>query len=187
MRLSEARHTGVDVRLRCSHPGVKPTPHSQDTSTQEEVWQWGYLSTVSRLDRLRKGPGPPVVPGEGATSLCDTEENTSRMDARDRGSDYKCPQRQELSQERIGGRGMKRGCAQVPSPSPPGPRQASYITGRARRTAPATGGRSSPTSAGDSSRSGRAAADSVRTGWTPGLSVSGAGARTTPETDTQTP
>lgn len=33
----------------------------------------------------------------------------------------------------------------------------------------------------------RAAADSVRTGWTPGLSVSGAGARTTPETDTQTP
>lgn len=28
----------------------------------------------------------------------------------------------------------------VPSPSPPGPRPASYITGRARRTAPATGG-----------------------------------------------
>lgn len=44
--------------------------------------------------------------------------------------------------------------SQVPSPGPPGPRQASYITGRARRTAPATGGRSSPTSAGDSSRSG---------------------------------
>lgn len=79
--------------------------------------------------------------------------------------------------------------SKVPSPSPPGPRPASYITGRAVRTALATGGRSSPTSAGARSRSGRAAADSVRTGWTPGLSVSGAGARTNPRnrhTDTIT-
>lgn len=55
--------------LRCSHPCSKAQPHrSQDPSSREEVREPGATQalTVSRLAPLRKGPGPPVVPGEGA-------------------------------------------------------------------------------------------------------------------------
>ena len=185
------------VMVTSLHKGI---PRIPKTHTHRSLSDGGSLNTCGpRLYYLWKGPQPPVVPGEGASPLTRKRFWGGHTGGGKEGQWwYKCPQRQKLCQDRIREPGKKKGCDHpLPSPRPSRPRTTSYITPsgvsprqatvQAARTAPATGGRSSPTAARDPSRARGAATASASHGLDPWAFGFRPWRSHTPETNTQTP
>lgn len=143
----------------------------------------------------RKGPQPPVVPGEGASPL--TRKHFQGWTHRrgvgggQRGS--RAPAEAGAATGRYAGPRQP-----LPGPRPARPRpgglhnpagrpSAPGERGRRRGRPPRSRGRSSPTRPGARVGPGQRPPPPPGARRAPGLSVSGPGAHTTPETNTQTP